>query len=111
MTSYRGQATAEALLARIATTPDAYAQKLDLMRESWLVIDFSEAAYNAASFLDDRVLGTSTRGGWLPIDRVIDAAQRASAKPLHFIFHTGHVGSTLVSRLLDATSAVLSLRE
>ena len=32
-------------------------------------------------------------------------------RPLHFIFHTGHVGSTLLSRLLDETGAVLSLRE
>ena len=31
--------------------------------------------------------------------------------PVHFIFHTGHVGSTLVSRLLDETGSVLSLRE
>jgi hypothetical protein len=111
MTPYRGPVTAEALLARLTTTPDVYPQKIDLVRESWLVIEFSEAAYNTASFLDDRILGPSTRGGWLPIPRVIDAAQQLSAKPLHFIFHTGHVGSTLVSRLLDATNAVLSLRE
>jgi hypothetical protein len=30
---------------------------------------------------------------------------------LHFIFHTGHVGSTLLSRLLDEYGAVLGLRE
>ncbi len=110
MTQNRGPVTAEALLARL-TTPDAYPQKLDLVRQGWLVIEFAEAAYKAASFLDDRILGPSTRGGWLPIDRVIDAAQRASTRPLHFIFHTGHVGSTLVSRLLDETGLVLSLRE
>ncbi len=33
------------------------------------------------------------------------------ARPLHFILHTGHVGSTLLSRLLDTTGSVLSLRE
>ena len=36
---------------------------------------------------------------------------RHGPRPLHFIFHTGHVGSTLVSRLLDETGQVLSLRE
>ena len=43
----------------------------------------------------------------------VDIASRLVAKagPLHFIFHTGHVGSTLVSRLLDETGVVLSLRE
>ena len=30
---------------------------------------------------------------------------------MHFIFHTGHVGSTLLSRLLDDTGLVLGLRE
>jgi hypothetical protein len=112
MTQHRGHTIAETLLARLATTPDAYAQKLELVRESFLVIELTEAAYRAASFLDDRILGPSTRGGWLPFDRVLEAAQGAvGLKPLHFIFHTGHVGSTLISRLLDETRAVLSLRE
>ena len=112
MTQQRQHTTAEALRARLVTTPDAYPQKLDLVRQSCLVIEFDEAAYRAASFLDDRILGPATRGGWLPLDQVLDAAQRsADRRPLHFIFHTGHVGSTLVSRLLDETGAVLSLRE
>jgi hypothetical protein len=112
MTQHRGPTTAEALLARLTTTPDACLQKLDLVREGCLVIELAEAAYRTASFLDDRILGPATRGGWLPFDRVLDAAQRvADLRPLHFIFHTGHVGSTLVSRLLDETGAVLSLRE
>ena len=35
----------------------------------------------------------------------------ASRGRINFIFHTGHVGSTLVSRLLDETGPVLSVRE
>lgn len=112
MTQHRGHTTAESLLVRLTATPDAFAQKLEFVRESFLVIELTEAAYRAASFLDDRILSPSTRGGWLPFDRVLQAAQSAvDLKPLHFIFHTGHVGSTLVSRLLDETGAVLSLRE
>jgi len=104
--------TADDLLVRLRTTPDAYPQKLDLVRESCLVIELAEAAYRSASFLDDRILGPATRGAWLTFDGVLDAARRAAdLRPLHFIFHTGHVGSTLVSRLLDETGAVLSLRE
>jgi hypothetical protein len=46
------------------------------------------------------------------IDRVAAAAQTVRASlPLHFIFHSGHVGSTLVSRLLEDSGATLSLRE
>jgi hypothetical protein len=112
MTQNGPPTTADDLLARLRTTPDVYPQKLDLVRESCLVIELVEATYRVASFLDDRILGPAIRGGWLPLDRVLDAARLAAdLRPLHFIFHTGHVGSTLVSRLLDETGAVLSLRE
>lgn len=112
MTPSERRTTADELLTRLRVTPDAYPQKLDLARESCLVVELSRAAYRTASFLDDRILGPATRGGWLPIDRVLEAARLAADRqPLHFIFHTGHVGSTLVSRLLDETGVVLPLRE
>jgi hypothetical protein len=103
---------ADELLALLPASPDAYAQKMDVVRELVLLVRFSEGAYRAASFLDDRILQPSTQGAWLPLDQV-DAASRSNANPrqLHFIFHTGHVGSTLISRLLDDTGEVLSLRE
>jgi hypothetical protein len=102
----------DALLAQLPGSPDAYPQKLDLVREGVLVVRLDAAAYRAASFLDDRILGPATQGAWLPLDRVAEAARHSTVtRPLHFIFHTGHVGSTLVSRLLDETGAVLSLRE
>jgi hypothetical protein len=103
---------AEELLGALAASPDVYPQKLDLVGQSALLIRFSAAAYRSASFLDDRILGPDTRGAWLPLDRLDAAAGRATGeRPLHYIFHTGHVGSTLVSRLLDETGDVLSLRE
>lgn len=103
---------AEDLLRRLPASPDAYPQKIDLTALSVLLVQFSASAYQAASFLDDRVLGPGSKGAWLPVDRVADASRAAAnLRPVHFIFHTGHVGSTLVSRLLDETGAVLSLRE
>jgi hypothetical protein len=100
------------LWARLAFSPDAYPQKLDLVRGLMLIIRFDAASYRSASFLDDRILAPGTEGAWLPAARVAEAAGRiADPRPLHFIFHTGHVGSTLVSRLLDETGAVLPLRE
>jgi hypothetical protein len=49
----------------------------------------------------------------VPVECVVEAAGQLvdGMRPLHCIFHTGHVGSTLVSRLLDETGQVLSLRE
>ena len=93
-------------------SPDSWPHKLDPARALVLQIRLDEGTYRAASFLDDRVLGPATRGVWLPIDRLAAAAQPLHGlRPLHFIFHTGHVGSTLLSRLLDATGVVLPLRE
>ncbi len=100
------------LLAQLPASPDAYPQKLDLVREAVLLVRLDAAAYRAASFLDDRILGPATQGAWLPSADVDGASRRvANRLPVHFIFHTGHVGSTLVSRLLDETGDVLSLRE
>jgi len=100
------------LVARLPVSPDAYPQKVDLLRGLVLVIGIDAAAYRASSFLDDRILTPSTQGTWVSLARAADAAARVAAPlPLHFIFHTGHVGSTLVSRLLDETGIVLPLRE
>ncbi|MGH8204833.1 MAG: hypothetical protein ACREST_09505, partial [Steroidobacteraceae bacterium] len=100
------------LLALLPASPDAYPQNLDLVRELVLAVRMDEAAYRGASFLDDRILSPGMQGAWLPAASVSAAAGRvAHPRPLHFIFHTGHVGSTLLSRLLDETGVVLPLRE
>ncbi|MBP6514332.1 MAG: hypothetical protein KA224_04085 [Steroidobacteraceae bacterium] len=112
MTATQKVPFAEQLLARLPATPDVYAQKVDFVRGAVLLLQFDAAAYRSASFLDDRVLGPTTKGGWAGLDAVAAAAQRVQAgRPLHFIFHTGHVGSTLLSRLLEEAGGVLALRE
>jgi hypothetical protein len=107
------QATAAAeLLSTLAQSPDSYPQKFDVARGAVLQVAMTAAGYAAASFLDDRILTPTTRGAWLPFDRVAAEARHVrERRPLHYILHTGHVGSTLVSRLLDATGFVLGLRE
>jgi hypothetical protein len=96
----------------LAASPDVYLQKVDLARDAALLVQLNEGAYRAASFLDDRILAPDVKGGWASLRSVLDAAQTLGERmPLHFIFHTGHVGSTLLSRLLDESGCVLSLRE
>src|SRR5437867_1714905 len=98
------QPTAEDLLRRLSGSPDAYPQKIDF--NSWMVLllQLDAGAYRSASFLDDRVLWPATKGAWLPVGAAVEASRMVTnSRPLHFIFHTGHVGSTLVSRLLDET--------
>jgi hypothetical protein len=100
------------MLSSLAVSPDVYVQKVDLARDAALLVQLSAGAYRTASFLDDRILTPDVQGGWTSLASLRDAAQAIAApKPLHFIFHTGHVGSTLLSRLLDESGCVLSLRE
>ena len=107
------ESVARDLLALLPTSPDAYPQALDLVRDAVLLIRLDPPAYRASSFLDDRILSPGTQGTWLPVDAIRNAMRGAGndGPAVHFIFHTGHVGSTLVSRLLDEIEGVLSLRE
>ena len=100
------------LEALLPASPDAWPHNLDLAGGRILVLRLDERTYHAASFLDDRILTPSTQGAWLPGPVVTEASRRVrDPRPVHFIFHTGHVGSTLLSRLLDETGLVLPLRE
>jgi hypothetical protein len=96
----------------LPVSPDACVHNIDLVRGLVLVIRIDADTYRKASFLDDRILGPSIRGAWLAgSDATAAARQVTDPWPLHFIFQTGHVGSTLVSRLLDETGVVLPIRE
>lgn len=81
----------------------------DLANDRLLVARVTEADYRAASFLDQRLLTDRIGREWLAWNALPDLGP-AAAEP-HFIFHIGHVGSTLVSRLLAETADVLPLRE
>jgi hypothetical protein len=99
-------------LVNALASPAVYPHKLDEARTKVALIRLSEADYRAASFLDDRILTAETRGGAAPLSEVVEAARALTGlKPLHFIFHIGHAGSTLLSRLLDEFPGVLPLRE
>lgn len=103
---------AQGLLQRLPRDPLIYAQNLDLLRERVLLVQLDSQALRAASFLDDRLLGPGTPGAWFSLTPILAAPIDAAAqRPLHFIFHTSHVGSTLLSRLLDECAGLQSLRE
>ena len=64
-----------------------YPFKLDLARQRVLRIEMDEAAFRAASFLDERILTPATQGGWVPMqDFLQPAAAPQPVLPLHFIF-------------------------
>ena len=100
------------LLGLMPASPDVYPHRLDLNAMAMFLLRLDEGIYRSASFLDDRILTPASQGAWLPFAAAAEIAQRITTQlPVHFIFHTGHVGSTLVSRLIDETGGVLSLRE
>jgi hypothetical protein len=74
------------------------------------LIQLDEAAYRAASFLDQRLLGMGYPQGACSL-AVLNSAAARLARPAHYVFHTGHVGSTLISRLAGAHESLFSLRE
>lgn len=102
------------LLPDLMRSPRLYPHTLDMEKGTALMIEASREFYKEAVFLDQRVLTEDTRGAWVPLDllwRHIDAGKGARVAPANFIFHLGHCGSTLISRLLDELPSVLGLRE
>jgi hypothetical protein len=74
------------------------------------LVRLDEAAYRRASFLDQRLFASGHTRELCP-RAMLEAAAAGVDPPAHFIFHTGHVGSTLISRLVGEHSAFFALRE
>jgi hypothetical protein len=83
---------------------------LSVSRERMSFVQLSEADYVAASFLDQRLLPAHPRTASLTLASVATAASRLAPRA-HYLFHIGHVGSTLLSRLIGARPEFFSLRE
>lgn len=77
-------------------------------RVLWLRLDAAQR--RSASFLDERAIPPQAQGGWAPLASLADAGA-PQATPTHGIFHIGHCGSTLLSRLLESWPQVQALRE
>ena len=95
----------------IAGSPVYYPHGFDAKDDRVLLVRLSAADYRLSSFLDSRLLAPGMTAAWFDYAPVAQSAQLIVPRPLHLIFHTGHVGSTLLSRLLDEVPGVLGLRE
>ncbi len=101
-----------------APTPDEIARDA-----RWLVQAFDPAAgmvrlveissenYREASFLDDRMMQQPVTAHVVPWETVAGAISDNARRDARWIFHIGHVGSTLIARLLGEIPGVLSVRE
>jgi hypothetical protein len=87
------------------------AQALDPQNRLIRLVRMDEAAYRAASFLDDRMMQPGIEARICALDEAMKMAAGLSRDDARWIFHIGHVGSTLVARLLGELENVLSIRE
>ena len=86
-------------------------QALDPQTGMVRVVAMDEEAYRQESFLDDRMLHKPHFAGVVPWSSVAGALPADARTDARWIFHIGHVGSTLVARLLGELDGVLALRE
>lgn len=87
------------------------AQALDPTQGMVRLIAMDRDSYRAASFLDDRMLQTPVDAQIIQWPTVQTAMAGSFRRDARWIFHIGHVGSTLVSRLLGELDGVLGVRE
>lgn len=83
---------------------------IDLPTDQVLLSHLTEDDYRKASFLDQRIITPQLRRQLVPWAELSQVALVKSPTP-QYIFHIGHVGSTLLSRLLGEIDTVLALRE
>lgn len=99
------------LPAGIANDPTWLVQAIDPPARLARLVRMDRNAYREASFLDDRLLALGNESRLCSLDELIAASGDIAGPPASWIFHIGHVGSTLVSRLLGELDGVLALRE
>ena len=87
------------------------AQALDPATGIARLIEMTPEAYRAASFLDDRMLQGPINARPRPFTEVAGAVPSDARSDARWMFHIGHVGSTLIARLLGELDGVLAVRE
>jgi len=96
----------------LARSPELFPHGLDVGTDSASLIRLTEPDYAKASFLDARILTPATPTRILPFAELQAAVAGTELRERSdFIFHIGHVGSTLLSRLLGRHPDLFALRE
>jgi hypothetical protein len=107
-----GTISMDELAQSLALSPVPFPHALDVRNDSVSFIRLERADYERASFLDARILTPQTVVQTLPWREVAVAVEAARlAEHCAYIFHIGHVGSTLISRLIGSHPGAFGLRE
>ena len=99
--------------AELARHPGLFLRDIDPTRDAVVLSPMSEDSYRASVFLDNRLVRDGERDVGVAVDalRRMLVAQQAPRRRIHWLFHVGHCGSTLLSRLLGETAGLFALRE
>lgn len=93
-------------------SPELFPYAFDAAGDRVSFIRLARRDFDRASFLDARVLTPQSAARAIPWPRLAAAIDSARlTEHCRFIFHIGHVGSTLLSRLIGGHPGAFSLRE
>ena len=98
-------------LSRLAGDRSVFPHQYNCVQDQVLLVGLEAAVQEQASFLDERALAPGAQGAWFAFDGVDRAAQSLNGAPQGYIFHMGHCGSTLLSRLVAEATRSVALRE
>ena len=99
------------LLDSLATDRLIHAHQLNLLNDRALLVRFDVATLSDHSFLDQRAIRRDHDYEWHPWEGFASVAQTLPDGTPAYLFHVGHCGSTLISRLIREASGALALRE
>ena len=88
-----------------------YPHQYNVAGDQLLLVRLASDAQEKASFLDERVLSPNTQGAWFSWDQLAPAEAKLAERRPQYIFHMGHCGSTLVSRLISEVAGAIAVRE
>jgi hypothetical protein len=100
-----------AMSANFLQDPEFLPFQLDPAGQRVLFVRLDAQQRDDAAFLDQRALSANPEGVWLPLSMLDSQPPSHIAADADAIFHIGHCGSTLLSRLLQIWPEVESLRE
>ncbi len=96
----------------LGVSPESFPYDFDVRNDTVSFIRLNRADFDQASFLDARLLSPPTIGFSLPWHEVAAAVEQLDLRErCAYIFHIGHAGSTLTSRLVGAHAGAFALRE
>ncbi len=99
------------LLNRLAHDPNVLIHQIDAAQDRAAVVALTADQIRNAAFLDQRAITPQTQGALFTWQDVVRSLQAVSEKMPMMIFHIGHCGSTLLSKLIEEAGGPRGLRE